>query len=129
MQAAVKNILVLDDNREILEVVSSRLGRYLKGCNVLTASDGAQGENILESTPIDLVLTDLAMPNVDGFMLIEHAKKNYPHMPICAMTAHCSPQVVSRLQAIGVRRWIEKPFQFEKLASMIAEELNLKIDA
>jgi DNA-binding NtrC family response regulator len=122
----MKNILVLDDNKEILEAVARRLGRFLKGCTIVTADDGAQGKEILGSMPIDLVLTDLAMPKENGFDLIEHAKKNYPRMPIFVMSANCSPQVISRLRCLGVARWFEKPFQFQVLARLIAEELNVE---
>jgi CheY-like chemotaxis protein len=122
----MKNILVLDDNRDILDALSTRLCYYLKGCNILTASDGAQGKEILKSRSIDLILTDLSMPVVNGYMLIEHVKKHYPSIPVCVMTASCSPHIIQRLQAMGVGRWIEKPFQFDKLAQMIAAELKLE---
>ena len=125
----MKNILVLDDNKDILEAVSTRLHKYVAGCTVLTASDGAQGEAILKCTPIDLVLTDLSMPVMNGYMLIEHAKKNYPSVPVCVMSASCSPDVINKLLSMGVGRWIEKPFKFEKLARMIADELKLKYNA
>lgn len=122
----MKNILVLDDNKEILEAVARRLEKYVEGCTVLCAPDGAQGEAILRSRPIDLILTDLSMPVMNGYSLIEFARKNYPSVPVCVMTANCSPNVVTRLLSLGVGRWIEKPFKFDKLAKMIAEELHLK---
>ncbi|OGW53869.1 MAG: hypothetical protein A2Z46_08360 [Nitrospirae bacterium RBG_19FT_COMBO_55_12] len=122
----MKNILVLDDNKDLLDGMSARLCNYLKGCNILTASDGAQGMDILKSVSIDLILTDLSMPVVNGYTLIEHAKKHYPSVPVCVMTAGCSPDVIRRLQSLGVGRWIEKPFQLEKLAHMISEELKLE---
>jgi CheY-like chemotaxis protein len=75
---------------------------------------------------IDMVVTDLAMPVMSGYVLIEYAKKNFPFVPVCVMTASCSPNVVGRLLSMGVGRWIEKPFKFEKLARMIADELNLQ---
>ncbi len=121
----MKNILVADDNGDILEAVSTRLHDYVKGCAVFTAQDGAQGEAILKSIPVDLVLTDLSMPVMNGYLLIERAKKRYPAVPVCVMTADCSPKVISSLQAMGIGRWIAKPFKFESLARMIAEELGL----
>jgi CheY-like chemotaxis protein len=124
----MKNILVLDDNKDILESVSTRLPQYVQGCTVISASDGAQGEAILRSHAIDLVITDLSMPVMDGFMLIEHAKNRYPAVLICVMTANCSPEAINRLRSMGVGRWIEKPFKVEKLARMVAEELDLKFN-
>jgi len=122
----MKNILVLDDNKDFLDAMSTRLRSCLQGCNILTASDGAHGKEILRSMHIDLVLTDLTMPLVDGYMLIEHAKKLYPSVPICAMTADCTSQVKDRLRSMGVRNWIEKPFKTEQLAHLIAQELKLE---
>jgi two-component system capsular synthesis sensor histidine kinase RcsC len=124
-EGAMKNILVLDDNRDICEAVSSRIRRHVPGCRVLIAGDGAQGENILSNTAIDLVLTDLAMPVMNGYTLIERAKKHFPNVLICVMTANCSPDVVRRLQSLGVGRWIEKPFKAENVARMVAEVLAL----
>lgn len=121
----MKNILILDDNKQICEAVSSRIRKHVPGCRVLTAGDGAQGESILSTTIIDLVLTDLTMPVMNGYALIERAKKLFPNLPICVMTANCSPDVIRKLQAMGVVRWIEKPFKIEKVARMVAEELNL----
>ena len=121
----MKNILVLDDNQDVLEAVSMRLNKYLKGVNILTASDGSEGKAILRSKPIDMVVTDLSMPVINGYMLIEHAKKHYPAVPVCVMTANYSPEIIGKLQSLGVGRWIQKPFKFDQLARMIAEELNL----
>ncbi len=121
----MKNVLVLDDNKQICEAVSSRIRKHVPGCRVLTAGDGAQGESILSNTAIDLVLTDLAMPVMNGYALIERAKKLFPNLPICVMSANCSPDVIRKLKSLGVARWIEKPFNFETIARMVAEELNL----
>lgn len=125
----MKNILVLDDNNDLLEAVSSRLQRHIKGCTVVTAADGTQGESILRSTPIDLIITDLAMPVMNGYVLIEHVRKNYPSVPICVITASCSLEVVKKLQQMGVVRWLQKPFRIEALARMAAEELKLQYNA
>ncbi len=122
----MKNILILDDNRDILDALSVSLRKVLKDCTILTSSNGAKGEDILKTTPIDLILTDLSMPTVNGYRFIEHVKKNYPFVPVCVMTGNCSPDVIKRLQSMGVGRWIEKPFQFDQLAHMIAEELKLE---
>ncbi len=71
----MKNILVVDDNTDILEAVSTLLHERVKGCAVSIATDGAQGEAIMKSTPVDLVLTDLSMPVMNGYMLIERVSK------------------------------------------------------
>ncbi|MHB8846610.1 MAG: response regulator [Nitrospirota bacterium] len=121
----MKNILVLDDNDDILEALSANLCMYLKNCNIMTASNGKKGSDVLDSTAVDLILTDLDMPVEDGFQFIERTRKSYPGIPVCVMTGDCAPQVKERLRALGVKRHIQKPFHFEAIANAIREELKL----
>jgi len=125
----MKNILVLDDNKYILEALSANLCYYLGECTIMTAIDGAKGVDMLSTVPVDLILTDLDMPVANGYEFIEHAKKNYPGIPVCVMTGDCSPSVITRLKTLGVRQYIQKPFQFDNLARIIAEELGLTYPA
>ena len=119
----MKNILVLDDNRSILDVLSSGLCRHLHDCKIMTAHDEQTGMNILRSVPIDLILTDLDIPAAKGYGFIEHAVKHYPAIPLCVMTGNCSSSVRERLEVLGISRYIEKPFQLDSLAEMITGEL------
>ena len=119
-----KNILVLDDNKFILEALSGMLKRYLKDCTVLTASTSVKGAEILRSMPIDLILTDLDLRPDDGYLFIENTRSSYPGIPLCVMTGGCAPHVQERLQRLGISRYIEKPFPVEHLAAMISEELR-----
>jgi CheY-like chemotaxis protein len=121
----MKNILILDDNKYILEALSANMCYYLGDCNIITAIDGAKGAETLSSVPIDLILTDLDMPVMKGYEFIEQAKKNYPGVPVCVMTGDCSAAVREKLEALGVTRYIEKPFNYDKLAGMISQELKL----
>jgi two-component system, chemotaxis family, chemotaxis protein CheY len=120
----MKNILIVDDNNDILDALAGSLCRCLKDCSIITASNGTKGEAIMKDTPIDLILTELSMPVMNGYKFIEQVKKNHPFVPVCVMTGDCSPPVIKRLELMGVGRWIEKPFHFDKLATMISEELS-----
>jgi two-component system NtrC family response regulator len=120
----MKNILVLDDNKYILDALSANLCYYLGECNIMTALDGAKGAEVLGSVPVDLILTDLDLPAAKGYEFIEHAKKNHPGVPVCAMTGYCSTTVREKLKTLGVTRYIEKPFHYAQLVSMITEELK-----
>jgi DNA-binding NtrC family response regulator len=122
----MKNILVLDDNKYILEALSANMCYYLGDCNIMTAIDGEKGAEMLNAVPVDLILTDLDLPVAKGYEFIEHARKNYPGVPVCVMTGDCSPAVREKLETLGVTRYLEKPFQYDKLASMITEELKLR---
>lgn len=118
------NILVLDDNKDILNALSVGLHSCLKDCTVMTALNGEKGEAILNSMPIDLIVTELDLPVANGYRFIELVRKKYPKIPVCVMSGDCSTRILNELQKMGVFRWIQKPFPFEKLAHMITEELD-----
>jgi DNA-binding NtrC family response regulator len=120
----MKNILIVDENKDILDALSESLCSSLKDCSILIASNSAKGGSIMKTTPIDLVLTELLTPAMNGYGFIEQVKKSHPSVPVCVMTGNCSPDVVERFKSMGVVSWIEKPFQFDRLAQMIAEELR-----
>ncbi len=120
----MKTILVLDDNKYILDVLALSLRTFLKDCTVLTASNGASGVELLKARKVDLILTDLDMPIMNGYVFIEHAREIQPDAPVCVMTGDCPPHVAERLRALGVRWCIEKPFNFDELTHRISEELK-----
>ena len=122
----MKNILVLDDNRSILEVLTAGLGRYLPECTITSALDDEKGLEVLASVPIDLILTDLDIPMNKGFAFIEYALKNHPSVPLCVMTGNYSASILERLALLGVRQHIRKPFQLDILATLLRAELNLE---
>lgn len=121
----MKNILILDDNNDILKALQLGLCACLKDCNVLTALNGEKGGEILKDTAVDLIVTDLDMPVSNGFRFIEKTRRDHPSVPVYVMAGNCLPSVRERLNALGVRRVIAKPFPFENLAAMITEELKL----
>lgn len=120
----MKNILIIDDNSDILESIQNGLSRQLKDCRILTALDGERGEQILKTETVDLIVTDLGMPVMNGYHFIEKARQELPAVPVCVMTGSSQPGMVERLRALGVTRIIGKPFMLDRLADVIAEELD-----
>jgi len=122
----MKNILILDDNKDILKALQSGLCGCLLDCKVLTAQNGEGGRDILKNTPVDLIVTDLDMPVMNGYQFIEKARTEHPDVPVCVMAGNCRPEDMERLHAMGVRKILPKPFLFDHLTDLIAKELNLK---
>ncbi|HLE40980.1 MAG TPA: response regulator [Nitrospirota bacterium] len=120
----MKNILIVDDNTFILDGLATTFGILLRDYTILTAENGMQAVKIMESVPVDLVLTDLSMPVMDGYQLIEHTKKIYPHIPVFVMTGVYTADVAERLRPLGVSHCTEKPFDYEELAHVISHELE-----
>ncbi|MCA1766376.1 MAG: response regulator, partial [Desulfobulbaceae bacterium] len=73
---------------------------------------------------MDLVVTDLNMPEMDGFELIAHISQVDPEIPVIAMTAYGTPEMESRLNNMGAFQYIEKPIDFDSLLNMINEGLK-----
>lgn len=119
----MKNILIIEDNKYIREALASSLRMHLKDCNILTAVNGKEGVNILDSISLDLILTDLQMPVLDGYGVIEYKNKNFPHVPLFVMTADNTPKMREKLNILGISHYIEKPFDFDKVTDKILDKL------
>ena len=119
----MKNVLIIEDNEYIREALASSLRAHLKDCNILTAVNGQEGLNLLGSVSLDLILTDLQMPVLDGYGVIEYKNINFPHVPLVVMTADTTHKARERLNALGISRYIEKPFDFNEMTGKILDKL------
>ncbi len=113
-----KNILIVDDSESIREVVSFTLESA--GFNVHIGSDGTDALKLLDGRPIDLIITDLHMPQMDGITLIKEVRRNptyatYNRTPILFLTTES--QLTKKMEAkeAGATGWIIKPFVPAKL--------------
>lgn len=121
----VRHILLVDDNRTILEGLAIILRTHMRNCNFLTAGNGREALEILASHHVDIIITDLNMPVLDGYELLRLARKHYPDVPCVAMTAGFEPGVTSqRLLALGVSKCLSKPFDISDLRAGIDEALT-----
>jgi response regulator RpfG family c-di-GMP phosphodiesterase len=125
----MNNILVIDDNTYILEALALRIGMSMQNWNVLTAKNGKEGTEIMDSQPVSFVLTDIQMPVMDGYGVIEHKNRNYPLIPLFVMTANCDFEVKEKLEAMHVAECIEKPFDFDNLLLRMIQALGAEPEA
>lgn len=120
----MKTILVVDDDRMILRLAREALKEEALGYAVRTAQNGEEALKIIQSEPVDLVMTDLKMPGMDGFALLSHMNGRHRDIPVIVMTGYGSPEISRRLQRKGVFDTIEKPFEIDALRGKIAEAFN-----
>ena len=120
----MKNVLIVDDEKPFLLSLTEGLSLYRTEFSVLTAENGKKAVAVLKANPIDLVVTDLKMPVMDGFELLAYMSKNHPKVPVMVMTAFGNPEIEERLKSLDFIQYVEKPLDFHELASKIIENLG-----
>ena len=120
----MKNVLVVDDEKSFIMSLRAGMEKHYPDFNVLTAEHGKAASEILESTQVDLVVTDLRMPEMDGFELLAYMSTNFPSIPAIVMSAYSTPDVKDRLKTMGSLRFIDKPVDFDELGQAIIDGLK-----
>ena len=109
----METILIVDDEKNYLLVLSAVLED--EGYEVLTAPDGAEALEIQKSSDLDLVVTDMKMPGMDGIEFLEQIKARDPDLPVIMMTAHGTVDKAVEAMQKGAYSYILKPFDNERL--------------
>jgi two-component system CheB/CheR fusion protein len=119
-------ILIVDDDVDNREALSQLL--MLWGAHVLLARSGADALTILESVMPDVVLCDLSMPDMDGFVFLERVRENrrLAHLPVIAVTALGGPADVSRTRRASFADHFMKPIDVGVLVARL-EQLSPRI--
>jgi len=123
-----REVLIVDDEEPLLLSIAEGLSIYKKYFNLLTATNGMEAVKLLNSPlVIDLVITDLSMPKMDGFELIAYMNRNYPKIPVIMMTAFGTPKIEEIIQKMGIYRYLEKPLDINVIADNILDALAIEI--
>lgn len=102
-------ILILDDETQFLELCQELLGTLPAKPDVRTASSGAHAIALLEAEPYSLLLTDLRMPNMDGFQVLAIVRRRFPGLRTVVMTGVVEDEYRTRAYAMGIDLYLEKP--------------------
>lgn len=119
----MKTVLIVDDQEVFRECLAEGLDRYCRGIHILSAGNGAEALMLLETVPVDLVLTDIKMPVMDGFELLSHMQQSFPDVPVIAMSAFFNKNDGSRLTDLGVLQYLEKPLDVQALGNLISHTI------
>ncbi|MEA1672030.1 response regulator [Nitrospirillum sp. BR 11163] len=119
-----KTVLSVDDSSSVRQMVKLTLSGA--GYNVVQASDGAEGLAKAKDTTVDLVVTDLNMPVMDGLDLIRALRQlpAYRGVPILFLTTESDAGMKQAAKAAGATGWITKPFQQEQLVAVVRKVLG-----
>lgn len=113
------SILVIDDNPLIVNILLGLL--KANNYDVLTSEDGAQALNVLETHPVDVIICDVMMPQMDGFQLHEavRARAEFSHIPFLFLTALGEEEDICRGKEAGADDYLVKPFDPRELLSVV----------
>ncbi len=113
------NVLCVDDDVSIVEMI--KMGLEADGMNVLSAGDGAEALEVLQSEAVDVVLLDIMMPRVDGWMALMEIRNNplTADIPVIMLTA--KTQDLAKILAFkqGVQQYVTKPFNLMELSARV----------
>ncbi|MCC9076752.1 response regulator [Litorilinea aerophila] len=124
MDLTDKNILVVEDNLAFLEVLRDVL--EMEGYTVHVALNAAEGHSLIQGMRVDLLITDMLLPDGNGADLIAALQERSPATKIVAMSASTFHRVgpEQAAQDLGVDRVLAKPFDLDTLLDLVAELLS-----
>jgi two-component system response regulator AtoC len=117
MSAGEPRVLIVDDDRAILKVLASQLAQ--DGIRTFEAESGEQALALLDSQPVDVVLTDLRMPGMDGMTLLTRIARSWPEVPVIVLTAYGSIQLAVETMKAGAADFIIKPFDRDEVLFVV----------
>jgi len=120
----MNRILVVDDEINMQVVLRAMLKK--EGYEVFTAPDGREALKILAGDDIDVVVTDLKMPNMDGMGLLERVAADYPAVPVIMITAHGTVATAVDALKKGAFDYVTKPFEQDELKNVVLKAIKTR---
>lgn len=116
------SVLLVDDSHDMLELLRRNMNEL--GLNPFATSNVVDAIEILESTEIDLVITDLNMPEIGGLQLIKYMSQHFDGIPILVITGYPNIQDAVEVMKLGAMEYLIKPFTFDELQVAIEKVLT-----
>jgi DNA-binding NtrC family response regulator len=115
-------ILVVDDDPEVRMATRDFLSS--KGYDVSVAEGGRDALRQLDSSPADVVLLDVAMPDMDGLETLKRIVSAHPNLPVIMVTGNADIEITSKVLQLGAADYVPKPFDLDYLNQAIRIQLS-----
>lgn len=120
----MSNILIVDDSSTMRKIIARSLRQAgFELTEIFEAGDGIEGLNALTANKVDLILSDINMPNMDGLEFVKHLRSKGCKVPIVMITTEGGEDVINEALACGANGSIRKPFTPEQLAEKLGSLL------
>ncbi|NIU00651.1 MAG: response regulator [Nitrosopumilaceae archaeon] len=120
----LKRLLIVDDEESITFTLYQTFINASIDCEVVTASRAEEALQRFEKSPFDIVITDLAMPGMDGLELLAILKKKRPATRVIVITAYGSDDREEKAYNLGADSYFEKPFDIHQLRDLVIQMLE-----
>lgn len=124
MNRVKKRVLIVDDEEDLTWSISKGLAKDRDSLEVMCVNSGSVALELLSKNSVDLIVTDLRMPGINGLKLLGEIRKRYPQTRVIIMTAYGSLEVREELQKSEGAGYIEKPFEINELRKLIYSYLD-----
>jgi DNA-binding response OmpR family regulator len=122
----LKRVLIVDDEETLTWSMARSLSRDKDKYEVIIANNGREALNLLKKNNVDLVISDIRMPDINGLDLLVSIKKEYPQTKVIIMTAYGSSDVQREANQRGSLYYVEKPFEIADIRKIIIDLIGRK---
>jgi DNA-binding response OmpR family regulator len=125
-RASIKKVLIVDDEETLTWSMAKSLSKDKDKYEVMVANDGREALGLLNKNRVDLVITDIRMPGINGLDLLLRIRKEYPQTKVIIMTAYGSSDIRKEANRRGSLHYVEKPFEISEIRKIIIDLLEKK---
>jgi CheY-like chemotaxis protein len=118
---APKTVLVVDDDDAVRALLEASLPAHLERFSVGTARNGSEAIEYLRTSPVDVLVTDVSMPVMDGFDLLAYVRNHHPNLPVVVMSVMAPDDVRGGAPSLGILRIVRKPASPAEIARHVLE--------
>ncbi len=126
MMKDLKKVLIVDDEETLTWSMAKSLSKDRDKYEVIIANNGKEAISILKKNKVDLVITDIRMPDINGLDLLVKIRKEYPEIKVIIMTAYGSSDVQKEANRRGSIYYVEKPFEISDIRKIIVDLIGKK---
>lgn len=121
-----KRVLVVDDEEDLTWSIAKHLSKDKEKYELICVNSGIRALEVLSQFPVDLVISDIKMPEISGMELLVKIKNLYPNTKVIIMTAYGSSEIQAEANKHGCLKYIEKPFEINELRQLIINAIHEK---
>ncbi|HXK17506.1 MAG TPA: response regulator, partial [Polyangiaceae bacterium] len=120
----MSRILIVDDDPAQTRLLARSFARRRPDLTILTSANGVEAVRLLVERPVDLIITDLLMPELDGFELLAWVAKHCPEVPVFVMSGSSAADSSARVNELGAVAYFSKPLDVKAVLARLTDELS-----